>query len=80
MLRLAGVSVADIGRDYAESEERLAESHARWVAQAADEQERAVMEQVLTALEKEHGSVRGYLLGAGAEAAALHRLRVRVRA
>jgi len=91
VLRLAGVSVADIGRDYAESEERLAESNARWVAQAADEQERAyrlvfahappiVMEQVLTALEKEHGSVRGYLLGAGAEAAALHRLRVRLRA
>jgi len=91
VLRLAGVSVADIGRDYAESETRLAESHARWVAKAADEQERAyrlvfahapamVMEQVLAALEDEHGSVRGYLVAAGAEAAALDRLRARLRA
>ena len=40
-MRLAGVSVADIGRDYAESETRLAKSHARWVAKAPDEQERA---------------------------------------
>jgi len=91
VLRLAGVSVADIGRDYAESETRLAESHARWVAKAVDEQERAyrlvfahapamVMEQVLAALEEEHGSVRGYLLAAGAEAAALDRLRARLRA
>lgn len=89
-LRLAGVSVAEIGRDYAESEAQLAESHARWVAKAADEQERAyrlvfahaparVMEQVIAALEAEHGSVRGYLLGAGAEAAALDRLRARLR-
>jgi protein-tyrosine phosphatase len=89
-LRLAGVSVADVGRDYAESEERLAESHARWVAEAVDEQDRAyrlvfahapaiVMEQVLGALEAEHGSVRDYLLAAGAEAAALDRLRARLR-
>ncbi|HXD70823.1 MAG TPA: tyrosine-protein phosphatase [Gaiellales bacterium] len=91
VLRLAGVSIGAIGRDYAESETRLAESHARWVAKAADEQERAyrlvfaqapaiVMEQVLAALEDEHGSVRGYLLAAGAEAAALDRLRARLRA
>jgi protein-tyrosine phosphatase len=91
VLRLAGVSIGDVGRDYAESETRLAESHARWVARAADEQERAyrlvfahapaiVMEQVLAALEEEHGSVRGYLLAAGAEAAALDRLRARLRA
>ena len=39
-----------------------------------------VMEQVLAALEEEHGSVRGYLLAAGAEAAALDRLRARLRA
>jgi len=91
VLRLVGVSVADVGRDYAESETRLADSHARWVAKAADAQERAyrivfahapaiVMEQVLAALEEEHGSVRGYLLAAGAEAAALDRLRARLRA
>ena len=91
VLRLAGVSIGDVGRDYAESETRLAESHARWVAGAADEQERAyrlvfahapaiVMEQVLAALEEEHGSVRGYLLAAGAEVAALDRLRARLRA
>jgi len=38
-----------------------------------------VMEQVLGALEAEHGSVRDYLLAAGAEAAALDRLRARLR-
>ena len=41
VLRLAGVSVADVARDYAESEERLAASHALWVAAAPDPQERA---------------------------------------
>lgn len=90
VLRLAGVSVGDIGRDYAESEERLAESHARWVAAATDERERAyrlvfahapaiVMEQVLDAVEAAHGSVRDYLVGAGVGGPALDRLRARLR-
>ncbi len=91
VLRLAGVSAAEIGRDYAESEPRLAESTARWVAEAADERQRAyrlafmhapavVMERVIEAIEGEHGSVRGYLLAAGVETAALDRLRARLRA
>ena len=90
VLRLAGVSVSDIGRDYAESEKRLAESHARWVAAAADERERAyrlvfahapaiVMEQVLDAVEAAHGSVHDYLAGSGVAGPALDRLRARLR-
>jgi len=90
VLRLAGVSIGDVGRDYAESEERLAESHARLLAEAADERERAhrlvfshapaiVMEQVLETLEAAHGSVRDYLTGAGVAGPALDRLRARLR-
>jgi len=90
VLRLAGVSVADVARDYAESEQRLAASHAVWVAAAADAEERtrrevfaqapaSVMADVVGALERRHGSVRGYLIAAGASPAALHGLRARLR-
>jgi protein-tyrosine phosphatase len=90
VLRLAGVSIADVAADYAESEERLAEDHADWVAEAADDEERArrmifaiapaqVMEEVLADLELRHGSVRGYLLAAGVSAGELDAVRTRMR-
>jgi protein tyrosine/serine phosphatase len=90
LLRLAGVARADVGADYAESEARLAEDHARWVAEARDDDERArravfahapahVMEEVLADLEGRHGSVSGYLAGAGLTAAELDAVRARLR-
>jgi protein-tyrosine phosphatase len=90
VLRLAGVSLEDVGTDYAESEERLAESHARWVAEAPDEEERArrlvfaqaparVMQDVVSEVERRHGSVREYLIAAGVSPEALDALRMRLR-
>ncbi len=90
VLRLAGVSVADVGRDYAQSEERLAASHARWVAAAPDAAERVrrlvfaqaparVMEAVVRGLEARHGSVHAYLVAAGVSPDALRGLRARLR-
>jgi hypothetical protein len=91
VLRLAGVSAGDIGRDYEASVARPSAGFEDWVAAAVDDATRAyrelfayapaaVMERMLAALEEEHGSVRGYLLSAGADAAALDRLRDRLRA
>jgi protein-tyrosine phosphatase len=90
ILRLAGVSVEDVASDYAESEERLAESHALWVAEAPDEEERTrrlvfaqapagVMEDVLRELESRHGSVGEYLVAAGVSPETLRALRTRLR-
>jgi len=90
VLRLAGVAVAEAAADYAESEERLADDHARWAAAAPDEGERArrmifarapapVMAAVLGAVERRHGSTRGYLVRAGVAPATLDALRVRLR-
>jgi hypothetical protein len=90
VLRLAGVSIADVAHDYAQSEERLAAGHARWVAAAPDAEERArrlvfaqapaqVMEAVISELERRHGSVRAYLVAAGVSPEALHGLSTRLR-
>jgi hypothetical protein len=90
VLRLAGVSVEEVARDYAESEERLAASHALWVAAAPDAEERArrlvfaqapatVMADVVGEIERRHGSVHGYLIAAGVSPDALRGLRARLR-
>lgn len=90
VLRLAGVAVEVVAADYAESEGRLAEDHARWAAAAPDEEERArrmvfarapaaVMAGVLAELERRFGSVHGYLTAAGAAGEELARLRARLR-
>jgi protein-tyrosine phosphatase len=90
VLRLAGVSVADIAVDYGLSAEYLRPSWSVWVDDAGDEAERALrlrltasppeaLEQVLEALEREHGSVRGYLRGAGVSQEELELVRSRVR-
>ena len=90
VLRLAGVSVEDVARDYAESEERLAASHALWVDAAPDAEERTrrlvfaqapakVMEDVVRDVERRHGSVHGYLVAAGVSSDALRGLSARLR-
>jgi protein tyrosine/serine phosphatase len=89
LLRLAGVPVADVAADYAESEDALAEAHARWVEDAPDEDERRrrqvfahapaeVMADVLADLERAHGSVRAYLRAAGVPDEDLDALRARL--
>jgi protein-tyrosine phosphatase len=76
LLRLAGVPVADIAVDYGLSSENIKPLWQSWVDDAGDETERELrrrlsaspaeaMEQVLESIEREHGSVRAYLLGAG---------------
>jgi protein tyrosine/serine phosphatase len=90
LLRLAGVGTAEIGADYALSEANLAERHARWLADAADDAERerlrrisvtpaAAMEFVVEDLERRHGSVAGYLRAGGVGDATLERARARLR-
>jgi protein tyrosine/serine phosphatase len=90
LLRLAGVPVSEVAKDYAESEEALADAHARWVEEAEDETERqrrlvfahapeAVMADVLAELERRHGSVHGYLRAAGVPEEELASLRARLR-
>lgn len=89
LLRLAGVAVADVAADYAPSarnlrpvlEARLAlerteaqrELRRRMIASPA-----ATMAGVLTALEREHGSVAGYLRAGGLSAEDLARARARL--
>ena len=90
LLRLAGAPVEDIARDYSLSEERRAGSPDRWVEEAPDEDERArrlfmqhtpadAMRRALEQLEREHGSVEGYLLQAGVDEARIRRLQERLR-
>jgi protein tyrosine/serine phosphatase len=76
LLRLAEVPVADIAADYGLSAENIKPLWQQWVEDASDESERELrrrlsaspadaMAQVLETLEREHGSVRRYLLDAG---------------
>ena len=89
LLRLAGVPVTDIARDYALSAEYLAPRHERWLAQAADDAERErlrriaatpaeAMAAVVEELEARHGDVGGYLRAGGAPDEALERVRARL--
>lgn len=91
LLRLAGVAPGDIAADYALSERNLAERHAQWLADAADDAERerlrrisrtpaASMLGVLEELERRYGSVAGYLRAGGASERDLERARARLRA
>ena len=90
LLRLAGVEISTIAADYAESEANWAPSVPGWIGEAPDDAERrkrrllavmsaATMEQVLTELERAHGSVREFLVGAGADDRLLNDVRERLR-
>jgi protein-tyrosine phosphatase len=88
-LWLAGVEPDAIAADHALSDVYLAERSANWLAQSADERERARRErvirppgrtlvEVLAEIEATDG-IRARLLGAGADEAALDRLVARLR-
>jgi protein-tyrosine phosphatase len=89
MLRLAGVSLTDIGLDYAESERNWAPHVAPWIDEAPDEEERRFRQMLartppeaitgaLEEVEARHGSVGAYLTDAGASEAALASVRARL--
>ena len=90
LLRLAGVPIEEIARDYALSEERLRTRHEQWFAEAADEAElerlhrisrtpAASMVGVLEELERRYGSIAGYLRAGGATDAEIEGARARLR-
>jgi protein tyrosine/serine phosphatase len=90
LLRLAGVAPEEIADDYALSEVNLAERHAQWLADAADDEERERLRRigrtpaqamlgVLEELEARYGSVAEYLRAGGATDADLERARARLR-
>ena len=90
LLRLAGVSVADIAADYGLSAENIKPLWQIWVEDAGDENERELrrrlsaspaeaMAQVLETLERERGSVRQYLFDAGASDKDLDHVVARLR-
>src|SRR5204863_3062954 len=90
LLRIAGVDPDTIAEDYALSEASWAPTIEEWVGSAPDEVERrkrrllsvmpaAAMRNVLLELERRHGSIREFLVEAGAEEARLERLRAPLR-
>ena len=90
LLHLAGVPDEEIAADYALSEERLRERHEAWFEAAASEEElerlRRIaqtpaqsMLEVFQTLERQYGSVEGYLRTAGLTDDELERLRARLR-
>lgn len=90
LLRLAGVSVDEIGRDYALSGENLAGRTAAWLADAPTDEERVrreklsgtpadAMARVIADVEQRYGSVAGYLEAGGLPSDQLERLRARLR-
>ena len=90
LLRLAGVTLEEIGRDYALSGPNLAGSLEGWLADAPDERERRrreklsrtpaiAMARVIAEIEDRYGSVTGYLEAAGLQPEQLQRLRERLR-
>lgn len=89
LLRLVGVPVADIAADYGLSAENIKPLWQQWVEDAGDDGERELrrrlsaspadaMAQVLETLEREHGSVRSYLSGAGVSDAELQQIAARL--
>jgi protein tyrosine/serine phosphatase len=91
LLRLAGVSLDEIGRDYALSGPNLAPSREAWLATVTDEAVRTralklmetparAMERVVEEVEERYGSVDDYLRAAGVTDEQLLRLRERLRA
>ena len=90
LLRLAGVSLDEIGRDYSLSGPNLSGSLDTWLATAPDELERqrrlklsttpaAAMARVIATVEDRHGSVAGYLEAGGLTSEQIERLRERLR-
>jgi hypothetical protein len=90
LLRVAGVAPETIAEDYALSEASWAPTIEDWVAAAPDEAESrkrrilsvmpaAAMRNVLAELEHRHGTVREFLLHAGADAERLESVRERLR-
>jgi protein tyrosine/serine phosphatase len=89
LLRLAGVGIDDIAADYGLSGDNIRSIIDPWADAAPDERERElrlrigasppqVMADVLAELEQRHGTVRGYLLEAGADPDALDAARDRL--
>jgi hypothetical protein len=90
ILRVAGVRVDAIAADYAESAAGWAPAMEPWIADAPDAAElrkrkllsvisAKTMQEVLDALEREHGSVDEFLLRGGVDEPELDRLRARLR-
>jgi protein tyrosine/serine phosphatase len=90
LLSLAGVSDEEVATDYALSEERLRPRYDDWLAEAETDADRerirriaatpaAAMLGVLDELERRHGGVEAFLLGAGASAEDLALARARLR-
>jgi protein tyrosine/serine phosphatase len=90
LLRLAGVSIDEIGRDYSFSGPNLAVTLDDWLDSAPTEAERqrriklsttpaAAMARVIASIEERHGSVAGYLEAGGLPPDQLERLRERLR-
>jgi protein-tyrosine phosphatase len=91
LLRLADVGVDDIAADYGLSGENIRSIIDPWADAAPDERERAlrlrigasppqVMADVLAELEQRHGTIRHYLLDAGADSQTLDLARDRLLA
>jgi len=89
LLRVAGVSVEEIGSDYALSGPNLAPALERWVAEVTDDGERRRREKLMTTpaeaivrvlaeVEERYGSVEAYLRAAGVTAGQLDRVRERL--
>ena len=90
LLRLADVGVGDVAADYALSSGYLEPHWRAWVDEAGDEAERArrlrrsetpadAMRNVLAALEREHGSIAGFLSSHGLDHETIARARARLR-
>jgi protein-tyrosine phosphatase len=90
LLRLGGVELDAIARDYALSGPNLAVTLKEWLDQAPTEQDRrrreklsqtpaAGMRRVIEAIEDRYGSVAGYLGAAGVSSAELDALATRLR-
>jgi protein-tyrosine phosphatase len=90
LLRLAGVGPAEIGADYALSEERLRPRHEAWFAEAVDDADLQRMRRiastpaeamvgVLERLEERYGSVEEFLRAGGAAADTGARVHARLR-
>jgi protein tyrosine/serine phosphatase len=90
LLRLAGVGLDEIGRDYSLSAANLADRTASWLESAPNEQERRrreklsqtpaiAMSRVIAEVERRFGGVDSYLTGGGVRPDQLERLRTRLR-